>query len=187
MHRLLALLTALCLLFASAVAEEAAALASCTSVEQVLSFLDIPAADEEGVVQPLPVREGALRYIAQDDQKDPLFCAAYWQGGEPGDEENLGEGGDRLIGPQPPPAPGHEQGDGRPGGGGNQIQELAGGQPPHQVLDNHSAQQRQQAQGPQDDGHGGSPLTAPGAPRPPPGYKSSCRRAGLWRPPRRSR
>ena len=89
MHRLLALLTALCLLFASAVAEEAAALASCTSVEQVLSFLDIPAADEEGVVQPLPVREGALRYIAQDDQKDPLFCAAYWQGGEPGDELDL--------------------------------------------------------------------------------------------------
>lgn len=89
MRRMMALLMALSLLFAAAQAEEAASLASCTSVEQVLSFLDIPAADEDGVVQPLPVREGALRYIAQGDEVDPLFCAAYWQGGEPGDELDL--------------------------------------------------------------------------------------------------
>lgn len=89
MRSLMALLTALCLLCACAGAEEDVALHRCTSVEQVLACLDIPALGEDGTVQPLGVREGALRYISQGDEKDPLFCAAYWQGGEPGDELDL--------------------------------------------------------------------------------------------------
>lgn len=88
MHRLMALFMVLSLLFAAARAQELT-LASCTSVEEVLSFLDIPAADETGLVQTLAAREGALRYISQGDEEDPLFCAAYWQGGVPGDELDL--------------------------------------------------------------------------------------------------
>jgi len=89
MHRICALLMVLCLLLSAAQAEAALTLPECTSVEQVLSLLDVPQMDEEGAVQPLPLTQGRLRYISQGDEQDPLFCAAYWQGGEPGDELDL--------------------------------------------------------------------------------------------------
>lgn len=89
MRALMALLTALCLLCACAGAEEDMVLHRCTSVAQVLACLDIPAMGEDGTVQPLGVRKGALRYISQGDGEDPLFCAAYWQGGDPGDALDL--------------------------------------------------------------------------------------------------
>ncbi len=89
MRRLAALMLALWLLFSACLAEEVPALAACTTVEQVLSLLDFPTVDEAGAVQPVDVRPGALRYIAQDSEKDSLFCAAYWQGEVPGDELDL--------------------------------------------------------------------------------------------------
>jgi len=87
MGRLAALILAL--LFSACLAEEAPALSACTTVEQVLSLMDFPTVDEAGTVQPVGVRAGALRYISQEDGTDPLFCAAYWQGGKPGDELDL--------------------------------------------------------------------------------------------------
>lgn len=89
MHRLITLFLALCTLFSCALAHEVPPLASCTTVDEVLALVDLPMADETGDVLPLTICDGMLRYIGQNPDRDPLFCADYWLGGEPGSELDL--------------------------------------------------------------------------------------------------
>ena len=65
-------------------AEELPPLRECQTVEQVEALLLYP---DGG--QPVPVEAGRVRYIPQDTNNDPDFCADYWLGGEPGDELDL--------------------------------------------------------------------------------------------------
>lgn len=59
-------------------------LPACTTADEVLQWLFLPL---EGL--PCGVEQGYVRYIGQSSEKDPLFCADYWLGGETGDEFDL--------------------------------------------------------------------------------------------------
>ncbi len=80
MRRLTALMMIWLLMTSFAAAEDAPlTLRSATSVEEVEQFLLLP--PEDGVCG---VQIGYIRYIAQDQGKDPAFRKAYWLGGEEG-------------------------------------------------------------------------------------------------------
>ena len=85
LKKVLFLLTAMCLLALSACAEELPSLPECRTVEQVEALLRLPGED----ALPVSVERGTIRYIPQDTFKDPIFCADYWLGGEPGSELDL--------------------------------------------------------------------------------------------------
>lgn len=85
LKKILHLLAAMCLLAMPACAEEIPSLPECQTVEQVEALLRLPGED----ALPADVERGTVRYISQDTQKDPFFCADYWLGGEPGGELDL--------------------------------------------------------------------------------------------------
>lgn len=66
-------------------AEEPQRLSECRTVEQVEAMLLYP--DED--ISPVAAEKGLIRYISQDTNREPGFCAAYWLGGEPGSEFDL--------------------------------------------------------------------------------------------------
>lgn len=69
-------------------AEAPLSLPECTTEAQVTARLLMPASQEEAMLpaQPLP---GFIRYISQNENKDPLFCRAYWCSVEPGSPLDL--------------------------------------------------------------------------------------------------
>lgn len=79
------LLALLLLLALPGRAEEPPRLSECQTVEQVEAIVLYPG--EGGL--PVPVEAGKIRYISQDTEKEPAFCAEYWYGGEPGSELDL--------------------------------------------------------------------------------------------------
>lgn len=85
MRRLSAILAVLMLLVSVAFAEDVPlTLRTATSIEEVEQFLLLP--PEDGVTG---VQEGYIRFIAQDEKKDPSFRKAYWLGGEEGSSLDL--------------------------------------------------------------------------------------------------
>lgn len=87
---LLVLLVLVCCA-ATAMAEDAdapTALSLCTNEAQVLDWLNMPIEDE-GVIYPAEVQEGYIRYIAQNENKDPFYCRDYWCSVEEGDNLDL--------------------------------------------------------------------------------------------------
>ena len=74
---------ALCLAGCTALAESAASLPECTSPEEVTAWLLLPASHGEKYI-PRGVRGGSIRYLSQNQQKDPSFCPEYWIGDWPG-------------------------------------------------------------------------------------------------------
>lgn len=69
-------------------AEAPLPLPECTTEAQVAARLLMPVVQGEDVApaQPLP---GFIRYISQNENKDPLFCSAYWCSVEPGTKLDL--------------------------------------------------------------------------------------------------
>lgn len=84
---LLALLGML-LCTSSALADDPTSLPLCTTETQVLDWLLLPIEDE-GVILPVEPQSGYIRYIAQTETADPLFCADYWCSVESGDNLDL--------------------------------------------------------------------------------------------------
>ncbi|MGN1018999.1 MAG: hypothetical protein ACI4O7_01390 [Aristaeellaceae bacterium] len=72
----------------AALADDPTSLPQCTTEEQVLDWLLLPIEDE-GVILPVEAQAGYIRYIAQNQSKDPLFCVDYWCSVEPGDNLDL--------------------------------------------------------------------------------------------------
>lgn len=81
MRRLLLMVLALCLLPGCV---WASSLPECTTADEVLPWLLFP---QDGTI--CGVQQGYVRYVSQSPAKDPLFCADYWLGGEPGGELDL--------------------------------------------------------------------------------------------------
>lgn len=84
------LLALLCLqlLTSPALAEEPDTLRTCTTERQVQDWLLFPYEDE-GIIYPVEARAGYIRYMAQNEQKDPTFCTDYWCSVEPGENFDL--------------------------------------------------------------------------------------------------
>lgn len=74
---------AFCLAVCSALAESAASLPECASPEEVMDWLLLPASEGEKYI-PRGVQGGSVRYLSQNQQKDPAFCPEYWIGDWPG-------------------------------------------------------------------------------------------------------
>lgn len=69
-------------------AEEILPLRSMNTESCVQNWLLFP--DEtEGGISPVDAQAGYIRYIAQNKEKDPLFCTDYWCSVEPGDNFDL--------------------------------------------------------------------------------------------------
>lgn len=83
-RRWAAMLCAAVLLFSAALAEAGASLPDCRTKEEVVDKLLFPSAAEDGACLPAGIQAGQIRYISQLALKDPLFCADYWIGDEPG-------------------------------------------------------------------------------------------------------
>ena len=84
MRCIAALLTLLLFMTAALAEGTPSSLRQATSVEAVEQFLRFPEGEEAPAVE-----AGYIRYIAQNEKKDPLFFKPYWLGGEEGSELDL--------------------------------------------------------------------------------------------------
>lgn len=90
MRRLMLLLLALMLITLPVLssAENISSLPEANTESCVQEWLLFPA-ENEGGISPVDVQEGYIRYIAQNKEKDPLFCTDYWCSVDKGDNFDL--------------------------------------------------------------------------------------------------